>query len=312
MADEERAPPDRSEFHEIRSRGIGGSDAAVILGLNAWKTPLQLYYEKRKEYEEEWDEERQELEWGNRLEGPIIDKLRDKTKRIVMHHTHKSGFRQSLKLSWLICHLDGEWWEWTEDKSPSARYLKETRSSGIVEVKNVTGWKVDDWGMVPPLYVQAQVQHNMAVTGLPSAAVAALLGGNQFRHFDLDPNVRFIRAMLEMESDFWHRVKTGHEPKAGHRDTKFISQFFKVVAKTVITLPGEALELDAVREHAAERLKAWKEIKDGAEARIKQLIGTNEQANLTSGVTYRHGEVKGGDVSYYRKPSRTLTRRKRK
>jgi len=30
-------------------KGIGGSDISAIMGLNPWKTPYQVYQEKRKE-----------------------------------------------------------------------------------------------------------------------------------------------------------------------------------------------------------------------------------------------------------------------
>ena len=36
----------REEWLKIRGKGIGGSDAAVILGLSSWKTPRQLWFEK--------------------------------------------------------------------------------------------------------------------------------------------------------------------------------------------------------------------------------------------------------------------------
>ena len=41
------------EWLEERRKGIGGSDAAGILGLNPWKTAYRVYQEKRKEVERE-------------------------------------------------------------------------------------------------------------------------------------------------------------------------------------------------------------------------------------------------------------------
>lgn len=36
----------REEWLSIRQKGIGGSDAAVVLGLSKWKTPFELWLEK--------------------------------------------------------------------------------------------------------------------------------------------------------------------------------------------------------------------------------------------------------------------------
>ena len=36
----------RDEWLKERTKGIGGSDVATILGLNPYKTPLQLWEEK--------------------------------------------------------------------------------------------------------------------------------------------------------------------------------------------------------------------------------------------------------------------------
>ena len=46
MTREIRLAYDSPEWHDFRKTHIGGSDAAVILGINPWKTPSALYDEK--------------------------------------------------------------------------------------------------------------------------------------------------------------------------------------------------------------------------------------------------------------------------
>jgi len=60
----------RAEWLEQRRQGIGASDAAVILGLTKWKSPMGLYAEKTG-LVPMGQEETDLLEWGNRLE-PVI------------------------------------------------------------------------------------------------------------------------------------------------------------------------------------------------------------------------------------------------
>lgn len=39
---------DHEKWLEARALGIGGSDAAVIMGMNPYKSPYQLWLEKRR------------------------------------------------------------------------------------------------------------------------------------------------------------------------------------------------------------------------------------------------------------------------
>ena len=41
------------EWKEQRRKGIGGSDAGVVAGLNKWKAPIRLYLEKIGEFQDE-------------------------------------------------------------------------------------------------------------------------------------------------------------------------------------------------------------------------------------------------------------------
>ncbi|WP_316964756.1 YqaJ viral recombinase family protein [Mammaliicoccus sciuri] len=48
----------RKEWLKLRQTGIGGSDAGTILGINKWKSPIQLYFEKTQpELKQEIDNE---------------------------------------------------------------------------------------------------------------------------------------------------------------------------------------------------------------------------------------------------------------
>jgi predicted phage-related endonuclease len=41
------------DWFKARKKGIGGSDAAVVLGISPWKTPIRLWREKRNEVAED-------------------------------------------------------------------------------------------------------------------------------------------------------------------------------------------------------------------------------------------------------------------
>lgn len=148
---------DRTQWLEERRQGIGGSDVAAILGLSPWKTPFQLYQEKRGESGDFSGNDR--TDWGSRLEPTIRQWYADTTGRVVMV---PNGIIKSPQHPYMQASLDGL-----------------TECGRIVEIK--TARSGQDWGEpgtdAIPEYYLTQVHHYMAVTGLEVADVPVSIGG---------------------------------------------------------------------------------------------------------------------------------------
>ena len=54
----------RDKWLELRRQGIGGSDAAAIMGLNPWKTPMDIWLEKTGEFLDDEEPENEKMYWG--------------------------------------------------------------------------------------------------------------------------------------------------------------------------------------------------------------------------------------------------------
>lgn len=54
----------------MRNKGIGGSDAGVIMGDNQWKSKYQLWLEKTGQAEPEDISGKESVYWGTVLEAP--------------------------------------------------------------------------------------------------------------------------------------------------------------------------------------------------------------------------------------------------
>jgi len=67
------------EWQKTRNRGIGGSDAASILGLNKWKSPIRVYMEKIGEIEPEKVGEA--AYWGTKLEDLLAKEFEERTNK---------------------------------------------------------------------------------------------------------------------------------------------------------------------------------------------------------------------------------------
>jgi putative phage-type endonuclease len=181
------------QWLQERRSGIGGSDAAAILGLSKWKTPLEVYMEKRGELAPRPDNE--SMRWGRVLEPVIRQQYAERTGRvvrvpdyIVYHQDH----------SFMLANLDGV----TDDRR-------------VVEIKTARtsqGWGDPGTDEVPQEYL-LQVQHYMAVTGFGVADVAVLIGGSDFRVYEVPADRELQEMLIESEAEFWHRVEQGIPPE---------------------------------------------------------------------------------------------------
>jgi len=176
-----------------RPRAIGGSDAAVVLGISPWKTRYQLWRELVGE-SEPVAEENERLRWGKLLEEPVAREYAERTGRKIRRVNRTLVHPE---LPYVTGHLDRDV---VRGDDPEKR---------ILEVKTTDTWNRTEWGPsgsdeVPDHYL-TQVQHYMALTGADICDVAVLVGGNDFRVLHVPRNDRLIGAMLERYVDFWER-----------------------------------------------------------------------------------------------------------
>ncbi|NLH44914.1 MAG: endonuclease, partial [Acholeplasmataceae bacterium] len=75
---------DKEAWLKARNSGIGGSDAGIIVGLNKWKSPFQLWLEKTGQVEAESLSDNEFVYWGNVLEQVVADEFTVRTGKKVM------------------------------------------------------------------------------------------------------------------------------------------------------------------------------------------------------------------------------------
>ena len=64
----------REEWLDERKKSIGGSDAAACIGMNPWKTNVQLWEEKTGRIEPEDISDKEEVKYGIRME-PVVREI---------------------------------------------------------------------------------------------------------------------------------------------------------------------------------------------------------------------------------------------
>ena len=155
------------EWHELRARGIGGSEVGTICGLNPWESAYTLWAKKTGRIESNIPQT-DAMEWGTRLEPVIIDKFADSHPELNV--IRNVGTWASNERDWQIA-------------NPDALYEAPDGSLGLIEVK--TARYEDAWANGVPAHYQAQVQWYLQTLGLPHAYVVVLFSGSRYSEFEV-------------------------------------------------------------------------------------------------------------------------------
>lgn len=245
-----------------RLTGIGGTDAAVCLGVHPYKTPYQLYLEKIGEGEE--FEGNAFTFWGTVMEPVLVTKFRG--DHLDCDVKVDEPMLRSPKYPWMIAHVDG-------------LIDYDNGDKGILEIKTASSFVADKWGeegtdQIPREYI-CQVMHYMIVTGRKFAKVVVLIGGNDYREYHVDYDKELADRIIKATSDFWTRVELKAPPACETEED--------VSARYPVSHSGLAVEANSESVQAVKKLKELKEKKKeideaikGLEVALKNSIGKNE------------------------------------
>jgi len=249
--------PDRTKF-------LGGSDAAVVLGLSPWRTPLQLWVDKTQPaMPENIDPARQRVfDRGHRMEPYVCDMLAEETGLVIVRRNERYV---DAEFPFLAAEIDAE---------------AQTREN--IEIKTVSPFKAKDWGELGtdaiPVYYTAQAQHGMMVNGAAVCVFGVLIGGDDFRVYRVERDDDVIAAIRAREVAFWREhVETMIPPLA--RDANDVALLFPRDIGTAVEANTDALiAVNELRALTAEAGELERRI-DGCKDAIKRAIG--EAARLT-------------------------------
>ena len=253
----------KAEWLRLRRNGIGGSDAAAIMGLSPWRTAMDVWLEKTGEFTRD-DEENEQMYWGTVLEAVVAEEF---TRRTGLKTRRRNAILQSRKYPFMIANVDR---------------LVVGEPAGL-ECKTTGLYNVDDWRIGIPEYYYPQVQHYMAVTGYDTWYVAVLIGGQEFKYYKVPRDDGFIRELVAAERDFWRRVTEKVPPPIDgtKASTELIQRLYPEAEEgKEIDLPFEAFELIQQYEQACEEEKRIQLIKEEAVNKLKDMLGTAERGSI--------------------------------
>jgi putative phage-type endonuclease len=238
----------------MRHGGLGGSDAAVATGLSRWKTPFQLWTEKTNRVQP--SKAGESAYWGSVME-PILRREFAKRSGYAVKEIH--AFFRSVQHPYMLANIDG-----CVDMG-DGQYA-------LLEIKTAGAYAVQDWADGLPVEYFLQIQHYLCVTGLKTAFVAVLLGGNKFEYQKIDRDTTVIENVVKLEAAFWDYVKRDVPPPVKAKDSDFLSSIYQRSTAKIVTLPPEAADWLKDYQEAAKAMDTAKTAKEEAEAKIKAAL----------------------------------------
>lgn len=260
LAMEDQDGADRQRWLQERRSGLGGSDAAAILGLSPWGTPLTVWLDKRGESAPQ--PERDWQEWGNLLEELVARRYAMRTGRKLEDPARI--FRHAE-----FPHVLG---------TPDRLVIGERLGLEVKTARSGEEWGPDGTDEIP-IHYAAQVAHYMEVMDFPRWDVAALIAGSDFRIYTLQRDREFGAALVRKMDEWWtaHMVNGERPPMDGSDGTRrWLSSKFPENRTPLKRASAEAGAIAQELKQARFEASRWEEIKSAAENRLKLEIGEAE------------------------------------
>lgn len=178
-----KIPSSYEAWKENRLKGIGGSDAGAVLGLNPWKSPYMLWCEKTGRIKN--DEDNEAMRLGRDLEDYVAKRFVEASGKKV----RKTSFSyQNKEYPFMLANVDREI----------------VGEDALLECKTTNMLTKTDYkhGDIPDTYY-AQCMHYMAVTGKQRVYIAVLVLNQGFYWYAVDRDEEAINALIEAEKHFW-------------------------------------------------------------------------------------------------------------
>lgn len=268
-----RVATDLAAFRAQRTRYIGGTDIAGILGVSSWASPLSVYLDKTEPAKAD-DSSTLAMRRGIALERFISDEFQLAKPGLVCWHPSPVirtdwGFPAGASIDFFAADA-------AKPRTPVA----------VVETKTAFrfGWR--DWDVdakdLPDAYF-IQVQWYLAVTELELAYGAADVGDDKLRIIPITADAAVQKRLIEAGREFWTKyVAAGiaPEPIGTDADHDALTRMYSD------TIPSPAVYIEGkeataiLSDYIAYKFRAEENSREAetAKQRLQMLMGEHEQA----------------------------------
>lgn len=174
---------DRDTWLQYRKKGIGGSDAGAVCGLNPYSSPMKVYYDKTSDEVSDYDNEA--MRQGRDLEDYVARRFTEETGLKVRR---ANAIFYDEERPYMLADAD--------------RLIVGQRAG--LECKTVSPYSADKWkdGAIP-MHYQLQCYHYMSVFQADCWYLAALIFGKELIIRKIGRDEETIGFLRKIEGDFW-------------------------------------------------------------------------------------------------------------
>lgn len=262
------------QWLEERKKGIGGSDSAAVLGLSKWKSPYQVWCDK-KGYNPLESSDNASLFWGRTLE-PVIRQ----------HYSDITGYSVAETEIYFM---------------PGYDYIFATVDGLIVEdpdrileiktARTAEGWGEPGTDQIPVEYL-CQCQHYMMTYNRHITDVAVLIGGSDFRIYHIEASESIHNYMLRAYAEFWKLVENDTAPEMRSFDD-VLRRFPVSTTNTVEATPYIQMMAQQMKA-AKEQICSLENLCEELKTKIAAFMGENEVLTSAEQIlaTWKYGKPK--------------------
>ena len=216
----------REEWLGARAGRIGGSDASAIIGMNPYRSNVELWKTKTGQMEPEDISDKPYVRYGTEAESHLRALFALDYPQFKVDYVENNMFLND-KYPFAHASLDG----WLTD---------EDGRRGILEIKTTSAYNNDAWEIGPlPYYYICQATWYTMITGLPAFDIVCLVGGQKLYSYHVPKDPELCERMTKAAEEFWNvNVKELKEPKATAVDIA------RMQAEEVSTAPDEEPLID--------------------------------------------------------------------
>lgn len=221
------------EWLKERGKGIGGSDAASVVGLNPYKSSVSVYLEKlnymknnvnniddktinsilnkNTQHIEDTIYTNYKMELGNKLKDFVAREFALKTNKKVRNI---NGILKNDKYPFALANID--------------RAI--VGEKAFLECKVSGSYLKREWKEGVPIYIKVQCHHYMAVSGATHCYVAALIGNEDLVIHKIDRDEEIIKEIMKLEKMFWEKCVLGENipvPDGSDDYSKILKNIYK-------------------------------------------------------------------------------------
>lgn len=199
---------DHAEWLHERKKGLGASDAGTILGVNPWKTNVELWEEKTGKRQAEDIGGKPQVHYGKEAEKHIRELFKLDHPELIVGYESPFKIIRSDDYPFIFCTPDGE------------IINRETGEIGGLEIKtteimNAKQWR--EWNGRIPQHYYAQVCHQMLAARWEFVWLRAQIKYTtkegekraEMREYLIkkEEAKEDIKILLEQETAFWEHVQ---------------------------------------------------------------------------------------------------------